>query len=250
MSTKTWTDFAVNDAGTIGICVCSNDGTTNKTTNGTTFAAAGSLGSAGAASKVIYWLQTAGLFVVLEHNTTRSWTSTDGTTWSAVTLPFKHHATGVNPTRTVGAATTGALFVASGGYQAINDTLWKTTDGATWSQIGNSITFVKTGTEANGLKILRIGASMIAVSTLYGTSTWVTKDDGVTWTLWTVATSSNTSPAQNITQGAIVVSSTRFVCGVFDEAGLDTTKLAYVDLDSTKAQLSRSLGMTQYIRYA
>lgn len=244
LTSKTWTGLAANDAGTIAIAVCSDDGVTNKSTNGTSFSASGTLGSASTGDKYVTWMQTAGLFVVFENNNNSYWTSTDGTTWTTRTLPASPILYTAPATRRDVAVTTGSLFIKPAAQNC--GLIFKTTDGINWT-ILNNMTDI-TGALGTSSRLARAGSSILVMTGSNGVPyVMLSYDEGISWIVADISNGVGTSYFASFP--TLKISSTSFLSIFAYTSGASNLQgLATVAIDSTKAKLPNGKA-NQYIRY-
>jgi hypothetical protein len=255
LTAKNWSSIACNDAGTVCIVVCIDDGTTNKSTNGTSFSASGTLGSAGANSKKITWLQSAGVFVVAETKTKRFWTSTDGTAWTLGTMPrYLNEQIMMVSTQTATFVFNHAGNVSTSAI-GNGSMLYKTTNGIDWSDMSTHIMpFVpQSGVGSNQYiwqymsKLTSSGIAIHGAPGIAETGGYLITsfDDGVSWQFRRYTGASGLS----VNACGPVSSNSYLVSGMLSNgSGAGVNSVATVAIDNTKLQLPEIIN--GYVRYA
>jgi hypothetical protein len=259
LASKTWNSIASNDAGTVVVMVCADDGTTYTSSNGTSFSAGGTLGSASSGAKVVRWMQTAGLFVVVENSTTRYWTSTNGASWTLRTLPASLGAsiTSVaNRNRGI-QVTTGALFYVGSGQISGEQLIFKTTDGINWTvlKVPGRVAFAAFNTN---IGLARIGSSTLGIYPSNNTGLlFLSFDDGVSFHTYRPGNEFTSTVPETLggfgsTGGFLPISTTAFLVPVVAEiSGSATSRLLTIAIDSSKASLPLDhYGENLFLRYA
>lgn len=242
LTTKEWSGVAANGAGTVAVVVCNDDGTTYSSSNGTSFSSAGTLGSAGAAPKAVFWSPSAGLFLAFEHGTTNYWTSTNGASWTTRVCPFGRAEVAQNQRRDY-AITANNIFVRPRSGTA--GRIFKSPDGVNWTMLNIASADFAGSYNSSQSRIGSLGDGILSLSGGGGNPFLsLSFDEGLTWI--NVDISGSDARGWVTPFHGMKLTSTSFLVSFDLSSGVG---LATVAIDSTKAQLPTG-SANQYIRFA